>query len=170
MLRALRKMQALKKAYLGEEAEQLSNVCRLFAQHLQLEQTAVVNLVLAAHLKGAGLLYVGDRLLEQNFDQVPFIELRAAKGFSVAVAKAAGWAEVAEILEHYGDRTIPVDPLAQIFQVCNCWVMGRSDRKYSPAQERKECRIELNQRATMKWSDPDIVKQFIDWEFGMEGT
>jgi hypothetical protein len=149
--------------WLVKESYELANLCQEYGKVLNLDHQERKTLLMAAYFKNLGAIYISDYLLEQEFRDHDQMKTCLHIWFteSAQLARDSGLENVAVILEQYYLREIPQDKLARIFQVLNTWIACQQRKGWRHSMTAKEARIILEQRARLRWSDPNIVSHFV---------
>lgn len=163
-IKLLRTLLKRRQPWMFEESVFLADLCLAYGTIAGLSDRDKKTLFLAAHFKNLGAIYIDDQHLTQEYDNHSdaIVQMEMLFKESVKLARDAGLADVALVLEQYHLRAIPYDPLARIFQVLNAWVSCRQRKGWRNSMSDKEALIILKQRAEMKWSDPKVVFHFIE--------
>ncbi|NER80281.1 MAG: hypothetical protein F6K42_12020 [Leptolyngbya sp. SIO1D8] len=162
-MRTLGSLLQRKGDWLLRESHALGQLCLSYSKMLGLNSQDQKVLVLAAYFKNLGAIYLSDYLLEQEFldhgQMMASLNIWFAE--SSQLARNAGLTEVAVILEQYPLRKIPEHRLARIFQVLNTWVACQQQKGWGETMTDQEARVVLEHRACLNWSDPAIVRHFV---------
>lgn len=163
-IRLLRALLRRKHSWLLEESVLLGDLCLAYGSLVKMPERDKTVLLLAAHFKNLGAIYIDSDVLQQQFTDPDDIRSHMELLFmeSAQLARDSGLVEVTEVLEQYHLRAIPPNHLARIFQVLNTWVSCRQRKGWRSPMSDHEALIVLKQRAELKWSDPKVVFKFID--------
>ncbi|MBE7380533.1 MAG: hypothetical protein F6J95_003860 [Leptolyngbya sp. SIO1E4] len=162
-IKTLESLLKRKGEWLLRESRDLAELCLSYSKALGLTPQGRKSLVMAAYFKNLGAIYLSDYLLEQEFldhgEMMASLNIWFAE--STQLARNAGLPEVAVILEQYHLRKVPEHKLARVFQVLNTWVACQQSKAWGQSMTDREARIVLEQRACLNWSDPNIVRHFV---------
>ncbi|WP_017298574.1 hypothetical protein [Nodosilinea nodulosa] len=163
-IKLLRSLLKRRQPWLFEESIFLADLCLAYGTIAGLSDRDKKTLFLAAHFKNLGAIYLEDQSLKQEYldHRDAIVQMEVLFRESAQLARDAGLAEVADVLDQYHLRAIPQNSLARIFQVLNAWVSCRQRKGWRSSMSDKEALIILKQRAEMKWSDPKVVFHFIE--------
>jgi hypothetical protein len=164
-IKTLRGLLKRKSSWLAQESMALADLCLAYGTLAGLTEREKKTLFIAAYFKNLGAVFLNNLVLEQKFDSYPQVQAHLGSWFqeSAELAREAGLAEVAVILEQYHPRTVPEDKLAKIFQVLNAWVSCRHPKAWRAPMGEEETLAALEERAQLQWSDAYTVYHFVEY-------